>query len=229
MIISHKYKFIFIKTYKTAGTSIEVFLSQCCSDNDILTPIIPHVAPHVARNYQSYWNPLPEMINFDLVEMSGMLRDIKKKRRFYNHIPARTVSKRIPKTMWNSYYKFCVERNPWDKTLSHYHMVKDRLGGSLTLEGYFDKGEFCVNYPQYTDKSGVKIIVDKIIKYENLVEELGAVFKETGVPFDNSLGVRAKSDHRKDRTSYEEIFNGRQKSIIERVFSYEIEMLGYTF
>jgi len=39
MIISHKHKFIFIKTRKTAGTSIEIFLSQFCGKADILTPI----------------------------------------------------------------------------------------------------------------------------------------------------------------------------------------------
>ena len=39
MIISHKYKFIFLKTKKTAGTSIEISLSRYCGNNDIITPI----------------------------------------------------------------------------------------------------------------------------------------------------------------------------------------------
>ena len=35
MIISFKYKFIFIKTYKTAGSSIESYLYQFLSANDV--------------------------------------------------------------------------------------------------------------------------------------------------------------------------------------------------
>ncbi len=39
MILSHKHKFIFIKTKKTASTSLEIVLSKLCGDNDIITPV----------------------------------------------------------------------------------------------------------------------------------------------------------------------------------------------
>ena len=39
MIISHAHKFIFLKTKKTAGTSIELALSQLCGPDDVIPPI----------------------------------------------------------------------------------------------------------------------------------------------------------------------------------------------
>ena len=36
MIISHKHQFIFIKTVKTAGTSIEVLLDSICGPDDVV-------------------------------------------------------------------------------------------------------------------------------------------------------------------------------------------------
>lgn len=41
MIISHRYRFIFLKTRKTGGTSVEIALSPFCSADDIITPIAP--------------------------------------------------------------------------------------------------------------------------------------------------------------------------------------------
>lgn len=41
MIISHKYKFIFLKTKKTAGTSFEIALSRYLGEDDVVTPISP--------------------------------------------------------------------------------------------------------------------------------------------------------------------------------------------
>ena len=37
MIISHKHKFIFFKSKKTAGSSIQVTLAKHCGEDDIIT------------------------------------------------------------------------------------------------------------------------------------------------------------------------------------------------
>jgi hypothetical protein len=39
MIISHKHKFIFLKTRKTASTSTEFALNEICGPDDVVTPV----------------------------------------------------------------------------------------------------------------------------------------------------------------------------------------------
>ena len=202
MVILHKYQLIFIKTMKTAGTSVEVFLSNFCDDDDVLTPIHPSVEPHFPMNFEG----------------------------FKNHMAASDLRGKISERIWNSYLKICIERNPWDKTLSHYYMLNYRSGGKLTLDRYFASGIFCQNYPIYTSRKDInKIIVDKVIYYEQLSSRLHSVFKKVGIPFYGSLGVRAKSNYRKDRRHYRDVLSPQQSNIIGRIFSHEIKLHNYRF
>jgi hypothetical protein len=199
MIISHKYRFIFVKTLKTAGTSIEIFLSQHCGPDDVVTPILPHVEPHVARNHDG----------------------------FFNHMPASEIRERVGPEVWRTYFKWCVERNSWDKTLSYFHMMNARQGGGLTLEHFLVGNDFPINYPKYTD--GNRVIVDRVLKYERLTEELHEVFDLLGIPFDGTLGVNAKSEYRTDRRPYREVYTSAQAKRVEELFAREIELHRYEF
>ena len=108
MVISHKYRFIFIKTRKTAGTSLEVFLSRICTPNDVLTPINPPVQTHKARNYTGLWNPLAELLFYRGHTPYSTIKQWFNRERFYNHIPTRLLRYRIPSKIWNNYFKFCI-------------------------------------------------------------------------------------------------------------------------
>jgi hypothetical protein len=229
MILSHKYKFIFIKTAKTAGTSIEVFLSQRCGPQDIVTPITPPVEGHQPRNYEGVINPIPEILGRPGKFFSALRQTVTNRQKFYNHMPASEVKNQVAADVWNSYFKFCVERNPWDKVLSHYHMQAAREGGALSLDQYLARGKFPINYFRYTDRSGTKIIVDRVLPYENLLVGLGEIFSQLNIPFDGTLGVAAKSEYRTDRTPYQEVFNDEQRRIVEKAFTKEIQLHGYRF
>lgn len=202
MIISHQHKFIFVKTFKTAGTSIEIFLSQHCGPLDVVTPIFPEVVSHLPRNHQGY----------------------------YNHMTAHEIRNKVDPEIWSSYFKFCVERNPWEKTLSWFHMKKFREDNTLTLDRYLAGNEFPVNYQKYTEPDDPnKIMVDRVLSYEQLMEQLGQLFRELGVPFQGTLGVKAKSEYRTDRRPYREVYAPEQADRVGKIYSQEILLHGYQF
>jgi hypothetical protein len=46
--------------------------------------------------------------------------------RWWNHMPAALIRERLGTEVWNSYFKFCVIRNPFDKAISAFHYAKAR-------------------------------------------------------------------------------------------------------
>ena len=202
-IVSHRYKFIFVKTRKTAGTSIELYLSGLCGARDRLTPLVPAETGHQARNHD------------------GM----------FNHMSARALAALEP-DCWRRYFTFCVERNPWDKMLS-WHAMKRRspdhgARADLTLDDCLAAHDRPLNHPLYCDGAGA-IMVDAVLRYESLDAELARVFDQIGVPFPGVLPVRAKSHWRTDRRPYREVYTSAQAECVGALFAREIELHGYEF
>lgn len=240
MIISHKYKFIFIKTSKTAGSSIEAYLSSVCDKDDVFSEIWPANINHQPRNFSGYFNPFPEVHSHFVAsryghtvrsfaeDLRGTLRHFSKRKMFINHLPGRVIRCRVSSRVWNSYFKFCVERNPWDKCVSKYHMVKGRSGKSLLFEEFIRRNSLPSNISRYTDEHG-KLLVDRVLRYEKLNQELSDLFFMLKIPFEGVLGVHEKASFRSDKSGYQHYYDSASAEIVRSKFAHEIDLFNYEF
>jgi hypothetical protein len=213
MIFSHKYKFIFIKTNKTAGTSIEIALSKFCGPNDIITPIaVEDSAFRDSLGYRGAQNYRGE---------NGI--------KFHNHMSAKEIKLKVGEKIWNEYYKFCFERNPWDRLISMYYwrcQSEPRPSISEFLSSDVPLLLKLRGYELYTDNG--QIIVDKVCRFENISEELEMIRMHLGIPEQLEL-PSAKSKYRKDKRSYRDILSSAEKMQIEQLFSDEIKLFSYNY
>ncbi len=230
MIVSHKYKFIFIKTTKTAGTSVEIALSKFLGPNDIITPLDPQDEKlRQALGFRGAQNYLAPFWNYNRRGIADLLLRGKRKKRFHNHISARKVKGYVGKHIWDNYYKFCFERNPWDRFVSMYYW-RCRSGSQPSISEFIESDTIFElkkrGFRLYTIDG--KIALDKVCRFENLSEELEAIRVRLGVPAPLEL-PHAKSGHREDKRNYCDILNEDQRNRIAKIFSEEIELFEYEY
>ncbi len=175
MIVSHKFKFIFIKTRKTAGTTIMFNLAKYLGENDIISKSESYPSQNFI--YQTKFSKI--LNNLNLKNLSKKFNKI-----IEPHTHAQQIKKIIGSKIFNNYFKFCVEREPVDKTISYYFMRKNAYDSSLsrkkmTWAQFINKKRFPDDTNFYTENK--KLIVDKIIKYENLNEELSSILNNLGI------------------------------------------------
>lgn len=240
MIISHKHKFIFIKNRKVAGTSVEKALATICCPEDVLTLDHLHTSEHdaladTARNYDGRFNPIPEILS-DLRPMSvaRAVRDWKDRPVYYNHMRANAVRGRIGRDVWDSYYKFCFERNPWDKTVSFYFWYNRSRSAKVSFDAFVTQKQGLLtttdqilptDWDRYT--AGNQVIVDDVYRFEDLKGGLETALDKAGVAgsvIDGLALPKLKSNLRKPV----EIGDPAAcDSRIGDVFGREIALMGY--
>ena len=113
-IISHRHRFIFLKTRKTAGTSLEIWLSDKLGPRDVIFG-----AEELAHIRRPFMTTMHSTTRFPELERWIKLR-IKKGlgwRPFaiHEHMTAAEVLRVVGPRIWQSYTKICVERDPWDR------------------------------------------------------------------------------------------------------------------
>ncbi len=221
MIISHRHKFIFLKTVKTGGTSVEISLSRYCGPDDVITPISPPDEAIRADMGLGPQNHLLDRSKYGPRDWFRLLVQGRPALRYWNHITAADIRARVGEDIWNSYFKFTIERNAWDKTVSDYYWRKAN-GGPQTVEAYFRRYRQKFrhyNFPRYSIQG--RPAVDYVVRYEQLVPDLKAALSQVGIDFDGWL-PSAKGASRPDRRPYTDLLDASQQRLIAKRFAREI-------
>lgn len=230
MIISHSHKFIFIKSEKTAGTSVEAVLSEHCGGNDIVVPI---------NDFRHNRNEKGEFIH------RSMNAD-EEYRTIGQHVDANTIQRKVPAEVWNDYFKFSIIRNPWDRTVSDFHWkrrqdpaIKPRrrfyhylgvpfneLAQIRKLFSEFIESDDFVNNDRFYIIDD-RLCVDFVIRYENLSEDLTEVCRRIGLPPVDLPHL--KTGFRQKRHHYSEYFDRESEAIVAKKHKNDIRLFGYEF
>lgn len=232
MILSHKYKFIYLKTIKTASTSIENALCAICGPDDIVTPAAPRFMKlrpgQLAQNYRLEHPAVPKRPLLKRL-LGRPERYFHPSVGYYEHMPAWRVKAYIGDDIWNSYYKFTFERNPWDRQVSFYHFRCRDRNKNLTFDQFLKNRDraFVDNWGIYTLDSSP--CVDFLGRFENLADDFQHVINHLGLPAELALPKVNTSSSPDEKGGYRPFYTDWSREQVAGWYANEIKLLGYTF
>lgn len=119
MIISHSKKFIFLRTIKTASSSLEIFLSQFCDKDDILTELFENEEKFKKKNNLiGKSNSNIKLLSFKLKNI--IFLNFFKSKKLWVHDSLEKVLKSTIKKKIHNYFIFSFVRNPYDWIVSYF-------------------------------------------------------------------------------------------------------------
>jgi hypothetical protein len=230
MIVSHRYKFIFIKTHKTAGSSMESALGPLCGLQDIITPMESNWNTAIPKNFHD------QHLLAKTYAKSRLLRKCIHRHSkligswYYEHMPASRVRELIGEEIWNSYHKFCYERNPWAKVVSYYNWKKNGQNRSMPSfrEYVLNKSHrLPLDARLYFDEE--QCIVDEVLDYESFQTSFPLLCQRLDIPFTGII-PREKTGIKQEKLgNYQQYYDEETKQKIANLFHREISLMSYQY
>jgi len=223
-IVSHKYKYVFIHVYKNAGRSIIQALS-------------PSFLPGPVSRLNSFLSFNPELQAYTARRLYTHL--ISEYKGYPVHSSALLISEIIGSELFRTYTSFACIRNPWDWQVSLYNYILKTKKHSLH-EKFKSLGSFseyirwhCDGHQRsqldfVTDKNN-NVMVNKLIRFENLGNDLNALSFSLGLPNSSVIGSVRINPSRQINVSYRSHYNDETSDIVKKAYQDDIVAFGYKF
>jgi hypothetical protein len=253
VIISYRHRFIFLRTRKTAGSSISAVLNRSLGPRDIQVggwSDAIAAGGHLNRYAMSTIVKHPGLLGRELWEefrinkkprlSSGSINRIVKygflsKYGFHGEHPRAVDARTVDPDAWETHFKFCVVRNPWDHAVSDYHWrtkdnqevtFADFLGLMIDerkADPYGVRSPLRSNWAIYTINDEIQ--ADMVLRYEDLASGLKEIGKQIGVQTDISAIFR-KANFR-PKASLKAYYNEENIEMVRYLYREEVETFGY--
>ncbi len=236
MLVSHRKRFIFTKTAKTAGTSVESYFEQYCMLEG------EWQESHFRDEYVSDAG----IIGYRGIDRRGA--------KWYNHMSAAEIRDLVGQDTWDRYFKFTVVRNPYDKLISGFFMLEHRRRNQNSTSRAGDpltpkldprspicqaQGETEVERFRCWIQSGGVIFdrnkylidgeacVDYFIRFEELHQGIKHVCQHLSIPFELTRLPEFKRGYRHYRLRIQDYYDNQTRQIVEEKYAWELERFGY--
>ena len=210
-MISDKYRYIFLHVTKTGGSSIE----QALISNEEDVPVQTLVKDNWIDNLQQHVKDKFRMNHHDHRHMQW----------HYNYDQ---YLKYYPRET-NSYYKFTIVRNPWDRAVSEWkYFNKVYPGYNLDFKSSLITTQFAGKMYPWEEHNWSQHVYttncDYVGRFENLQNDFDNICKDIGLP-QQKLPWMNKTTHK----HYTEYYDEEAKSIVAERNARDIEYFGYKF
>jgi hypothetical protein len=226
VIVSHKYKFIFWKPYKVAGSSIIQALGKQCGEDDIVG------SPHELEGLPDYSKNMPTITGRRLPLASAAIPYM--------------IRSAVGAEVFDSYFKFTIVRNPWDCTVSEYwnYWVHDQLPSvdppapDITNQDFLDHFNFGVRPMANSRYKNRRIFCrnrrywcawqpDYFLKFEKLNEGYQYICNKFDIPVEPLPHM--KKQYRRDTSHYSKYYTKETRGIVESHYRDIIKTCKYTY
>ncbi len=217
MLVSHRKHFIFTKTSKTAGTSVESYFEKYCM------PDGEWQESHSRDEYVSETG----IIGFRGVNPGGLT--------WYNHMTAERIRFLIGQDIWDRYFKFTVVRNPFDKLISMFYFLDKQNNNQVDptkpeteIERFrcwihnggeiIDRDRYLIDWQE---------CVDNFIRFENLHEGMKHVCDRLSISFEPSRIPTFKKGNRNHRIKIRDYYDQETEQIVKKKYAWELKRFDY--
>ena len=216
MLLSHRHRFIYLKTRKTAGTSIEKALE-------------PYARPPGEMGEWEHATPMA----VSEAGIVGARGKGSKREPWYSHMPAAQVRDQLPSEIWQGYTKVCAVRNPWDKVVSFFHMSHPRVKERPREQVFARFRAFVAESDDLGEDLGIYAIdgepvADAVIRYETLEADFARVCVTLGIAAPPLDAIKSET-RGTERIDYRAYYDAPSRERVAKRFAPDIALFGYAF